>query len=259
MVGPLFGTAGLAALWSTHAPWPAIGAFFTVVTGWTLIAWRHEIKQRGREEAAQELEKALVGLSHEFHAVLDQFTDCSTDQYSKGRSELSQLRNLLGDAAQRLIAGVENLRGQVEAQQATLERLALRTALSDDPETQPLYTPTLEDLLPEGVSELWEVKAALDATLNETTTALQFEDLTNQLACHIDDRLKYLQVLFDGIAAIDAQLHTSPSNAAAMRTAYQERLARMESALTTAATLIERTDHVAVQQERLEAGEVELF
>lgn len=259
LIGPLFGAAGLVTLWITHAPWPSIAALFTVVTGWTLMAWSHEIKQRRRGLAAQEAEEALVGLSHEFHTVLDQFTGRCTDQYVKGRTELDQLRSLLGDAAGRLMKGVHNLRIQVEAQQATLERLALRTALIGDPATPFPYTPTMKDLLPEGVSELGEVKAALDATLNETTTALQFEDLTNQLAGHIDDRILYLQALLDGLAAIDSQLQASPSNARDMRTFYQARLTQMQDALNTAAVLIERAEHVAVHQERLEAGEVELF
>jgi len=254
LVGPLFGTAGLAALWSIHAPWSAIAALFTVITGWTLITWIHEIKQRQQEKAAREVERALIGLSHEFHTVLDQFTGCCTEQYTKARAELDQLRHLLGDASSRLIGGIENLRGQVETQQATLERLALRTALAGDS-----AMPTLDDFLPDGVSALSEVKTALDATLNETTTALQFEDLTNQLAGHIDDRLAYLQALLDGIANIDAQLQPHPSNAVAMRSFYQERLAHMQRALNTAAAFIERAEHVAVHQERLEAGEVELF
>jgi len=259
LVGPLFGTAGLAALWSTHAPWPAIAAFFTVISGWTLLAWRHEIKQRQREEAAQEVERTLVGLSHEFHAVLSQFTDCCTDQYTKGRAELRQLRHLLQDAGGRLMGGVGELRGQVEAQQATLERLALHAALVDDPATPFTVTVTLQDLLPAGMSHLSEVEAALDSTLGATTTALQFEDLASQLVCHIDDRLAYLRALLDGIADIDAQLQAPPSNAVAMRAFYQERLRHMQRALNAAAALIERAEHVAVHQERLEAGEVELF
>jgi len=254
LAGPLFAVAGLAALWSTHAPWPAIAAFFTVASGWTLIAWRHEIKQRQREEAAQEAEKTLVGLLHEFHTVLDQFTGCCSDQYSKGRRELDQLRHLLGDASNRLIGGVENLRGQVEAQQATLERLALRTALAGDP-----AMPTLDDFLPAGVSALSEVKAALDETLNETTTALQFEDLASQIVTHIDDRMEYLQTLLYGIVSIDAQLRPPPADATSMRAFYQERLVQIQRAVAVAAELIDRAEHVAVRQERLDAGEVELF
>jgi len=259
LIGPLFGAAGLVTLWITHAPWTAVAAFLTVDIGWTLMAWNHEIKQRRRELDAQEVEKTLVELSHEFHTVLDQFTGCCTDQYVKGRSEINQLRSLLGDAAGRLMGGVENLRTQVEAQQATLERLALRAALVDDPLTPIPFTATLQDLLPEGVSDLAEVKAALDATLSSTTTALQFEDLTSQLAGHIDDRLEYLQALHDGISAIDTQLQTPPANALTMRAFYQERLAHMQRGLNAAAVLIEHAEHVAVQQERLEVGEVELF
>ena len=259
LVGPIFGVAGLAALWATHSPLEAIAAFFTVVTGWTAVAWLHEVRQRCREQSAREVERALVDLSLEFHTVLDQFTGCCTDQYSKGRTELDQLRHLLDDAVNRLIEGVERLRGQVEAQQATLERLALHAALVDDPATPFTVTVTLQDLLPEGMSNLREVGAALDSTLNETTTALQFEDLTSQLVCHINDRMEYLQTRLDGIAAIDADLQPPPSDTVTMRTFYQERLGQMQGALNTAATLIERAEHVAVHQERLEAGEVELF
>jgi len=260
LIGPLFGVAGLAALWSTHAPWPAIAAFFTVVSGWTLMAWTHEIKQQRREDAAQEIEQSLLALSHEFHAVLDQFTGCCGDQYSKGREELDQLRHLLGDAVRRLMVGIETLRGQTQTQQALLEVLAPHAALVGGPTTSEAtgVAPHSHDL-PDEISELWEVKAAVDATLNETTTALQFEDLASQLVCHIDDRLAYLQALLDGIADIDAQLQVPPSNAVAMRTFYQERLAHMQRALNAAAALIEHAEHKAVHQERLDAGEVELF
>ncbi|NCO57030.1 MAG: hypothetical protein GW783_03925 [Deltaproteobacteria bacterium] len=240
LVGPLLAVGGLAALAGGHAGWPAIVPLAVVAIGWTGVAYHREVAQRRQRRAARAAERALAELAHEFHTVLDRFTRCCTDQYGRGRGELQQLRRLLADAAARLIAGVERLHQQVQSQHALCANPADTAAGSGwgAPEADRLQ---------------------IEAAVSETTTALQFEDLASQLICHVDDRLACLQALLDGIAAIDAQLPSSASDTAAMRTFYQGRLVQMQQAIAAAAALIERAEHVAVHQERLEAGEVELF
>jgi hypothetical protein len=285
ILGVVLGGAGLLTLLVTHEPAQHVAAFVTVAAGWAVILWRLESRFRAKVRQVREAEVGLVDLSSEFHAVLDQFTNTFDDQFTKGKRELGQLRELLRDAVERLTRAFTFLKEQIEAQQGLLEEVAghsgslIRqgTVLANADagtldgatrggggtavQTQALVEEVvaMSDRLAVGVAELWRVKGELEATLGEAVMALQFEDISSQLATHVVDRLVYLEALLAGVMTIEAEVDASVTGAAAIRDLYQHRLARMRQALQTAALLVERAEHVAVHQETLTAGEVELF
>ena len=282
ILGVVISLAGLVTLLITHEPTEHVAAFVTVATGWGLILWRLETLFRAKVREVREAEAGLVDLGSEFHAVLDQFTDTFDDQFNKGKRELGQLRDLLRDAVERLTHAFTFLKEQIEAQQGLLEEVAghsgtlIRqgTVLANaDPargagrgggtavQTQALVAEVvaMSDRLAVGVAELWRVKGELEETLGEAIMALQFEDISSQLATHVVDRLVYLEALLAGVMKIESDVDANVTGAAAIRNLYEDRLARMRHALQTAALLVERAEHVAVHQETLAAGEVELF
>lgn len=285
ILGVVLSGAGLATLLITHEPAEHVAAFVTVAAGWALILWRLETLFRATVREVREAEVGLVHLSSEFHAVLDQFTDTFDDQFTKGKRELGQLRDLLRDAVERLTRAFTFLKEQIEAQQGLLEEVAghsgslirqgtvlanvdAAAARGEDRgrggtalQTQALVAEVvaMSDRLAVGVAELWRVKGQLEATLGEAVMALQFEDITNQLATHLVDRVVYLEALLSGVMKIEAAVDVNLSDAAAVYNRYQDRLAKMRQALQAAALLVERAEHVAVHQETLDAGEVELF
>ncbi|MGD2064101.1 MAG: hypothetical protein PVF51_11035 [Nitrospirota bacterium] len=285
ILGLVLSGAGLATLFITRTPTEHVAAFVTVAVGWALILWRLETLFRAKVREVRQAEVALVDLSSDFHVVLDQLTDTFDDQFAKVERELAQLRNLLADAVARLTHAFTFLKEQIEAQQGLLEEVAGhsgslirhgtilanaeagtsrggdRGGVGTDVQLQTLVKDVvgMSDRLAVGVAELWRVKGELEATLGEAVMALQFEDITTQLAAHVTDRLDYLKTLLGGLMKIEQEMDTRMPGVETARSIYQSRLEKMREALCAAALLVERVEHVAVHQETLNAGEVELF
>jgi len=286
ILGLVLSVAGLITLSVVHEPGQRLAAYTTVATGWVLILWRLEVAFRTKMREVEEAQSELVELSREFHTVLDQFTDTFEDQFTKGRRELSQLRSLLRDAVERLTRAFGFLQEQIEAQQELVEEVAAHSgslmrhgsvlanvdagawrgesdvvSAGAAVQTQALVEEvvTMSDRLAVGVAQLWRVKGELDTTLGEAVMALQFEDITAQLADHVVDRVTYLEALLRGIMRIEEDMAAEPVDAGGARNVYQYRLRKMREALQAASALVEQAEHVSVHQETLTAGEVELF
>jgi len=286
ILGVVLSVAGLITLLLVHEPGEQVATFITVATGWGLILWRTEAVFRGKMRGLEEAQAGLVDLSREFHEVLDQFTDTFADQFTKGRRELRQLRSLLRDAVERLTHAFSFLREQIEAQQELLEEVAGHSGSlmrhgsvlanvdaaawhgQNDIapagvalQTQALVEEvvTMSDRLAVGVAQLWRVKGEVDTTLGEAVMALQFEDITAQLADHVVDRIAYLETLLCGIMKIEGDAAAGRVDADGARSAYHCRVRKMREALQAASALVEQAEYVAVHQETLTAGEVELF
>jgi len=286
ILGAVLSVAGLITLLVVHEPGERLAAFITVATGWGLILWRMEAIFRGKMRALEEAQADLVGLSREFHKVLDQFTDTFADQFTKSRRELGQLRSLLRDAVERLTHAFSFLKEQIEAQQELLEEVAghsgslmrhgsvlanvdagawqthgdiASTGVAIQTQALVEEVVTMSDRLAVGVAQLWRVKGEVDTTLGEAIMALQFEDITAQIADHVVDRVQYLEALLCGIMKIEEDAAAGRPDADGARSVYQCRVRKMREALQGASALVEQVEHVAVHQETLTAGEVELF
>lgn len=286
ILGVVLSVAGLITLVLVDEPGERVAAFITVAAGWGVILWRMEAVSRSKMRALEEAQAGLVDLSREFHKVLDEFTDTFADQFTKGRRELRQLRSLLRDAVERLSHAFSFLAEQIEAQQELLEEVAGHSGSlmrhgsvlanvdagawhgHDDVasagvahQTQALVEEvvTMSDRLAVGVAQLWRVKGEVDTTLGEAIMALQFEDITAQLADHVVDRVAYLETLLCGIMKIEEDMAADRLDADGARSVYQCRVRKMREALQAASALVEQAEHVAVHQETLTAGEVELF
>jgi hypothetical protein len=283
ILGVVLSFAGLVTLLITHETTAHVAVLVMVGTGWGVIVWRLEALFRTKVRESQETAGGLVGLSNEFHVVLDQFSDTFDDQFTKAEHELGQLRHLMGDAVQRLTQAVTFLKEQIEAQHGLLEEVAGHSgslirrstvlALADGStapaaggggraaQVQDLMEDivAMSDRLALGVAELWRVKGTLEATLGDAVMALQFEDISAQLVGHVVDRIEYLKTLLTGVMKIEEGLDTKMSGAEVARTVYEQRLDSMREALRAAALLVDRVEHVAVHQRTLDPGEVELF
>lgn len=286
ILGLVLSIAGLITLLVVHEPGQRLAAFITVATGWVLVLWRLEVFFREKMREVEKAQADLVDLSREFHTVLDQFTETFEDQFTKGRRELGQLRSLLRDAVERLTHAFTFLKEQIEAQQGLLEEVAghsgslmhhgcvlanvdaaawrgendiASSGLALQTQALIAEVVTMSDRLAVRVAQLWRVKGELDTTLGEAVMALQFEDITAQLADHVVDRVAYLETLLCGIMRIEEEMAADRRDAEGARSVYQYRLRKMRDALQAASALVEQAEHVAVHQETLTAGEVELF
>jgi hypothetical protein len=279
ILGVVLSGAALVTLLISRDTAVHAAALVTVAGGWALVLWRPGAVFRTNVPVAKKAEGGLVGLSNEFHTVLDQLSGTFDDQLTKAERELAQLRRLLGDAVDRLTQAVTFFKEQIAAQQELLEKVAGHSgslicrsttlAIPDGAsasgdgavQVQRLVEDVLamSDNLAIGVAELWRVKGTLEKTLEDAVMALQFEDISTQLAAHVVDRIEYLRTLLLGIAKIEETMGEDMTSTEGTCNLFQRRLDRMREALHTAGLLIERVEHVAVHQETLDAGEVELF
>ncbi len=105
------------------------------------------------------------------------------------------------------------------------------------------------------VAEISRIGTEVRSTVNAAVTALQFEDLTSQLVEHLDRRIQGLGALLAGIRAIDL----SETGATPLTTTYHGRVERLREAIAKTGALLEKTEHVAVSQQEMHAGDIELF
>jgi methyl-accepting chemotaxis protein len=273
----LIGAAGMGAILVVEQPIERLATLVTVAVGWALILWRLESMFHAKVEQVAEVERGLIKLHDEFHAVLDQFIGTFNDQFTKSKGELDQLRRLLGDAVARLTDAFTALKSQAQTQQELMEGLTGHSTVEsaaavahregEEPGSG-LATPAgrmagaateAKVELSDWVEDLWRLKGELDTTIGEAVTALQFEDISTQLVTHVLDRVEYLETLLAGVDKIEAGFDTAMKSAEEVTTLYRYRLDKMGEALAAASLLIERTEHVAVRQEKMSAGEIELF
>ncbi len=92
------------------------------------------------------------------------------------------------------------------------------------------------------------------ALVNQSVTALQFEDMTTQLLAHIERRLTAITEL----SQLLDQLHDAGANADLIEN-YRQILTRLETALADLKPKIQSVEKQAVTQQDVAEGEVELF
>ncbi len=106
------------------------------------------------------------------------------------------------------------------------------------------------------VAQVSRISAEVRNSVNAAVTALQFEDLTNQLVQQLQRRLNGLGALLVGIRNIDLDEDGASSSLASD---YHGRVERLRAAIAETGSLLAKTEHIAVSQQQMEAGDVELF
>ena len=105
------------------------------------------------------------------------------------------------------------------------------------------------------VSGISQISTKVRNNVNIAVTALQFEDLTNQLIEHLERRIGGMAALLSGIRAIDlSEIKGEP-----LTSTYHERVERLREAIAETGDLLTKTEHIAVSQQQMAAGDVELF
>jgi len=103
------------------------------------------------------------------------------------------------------------------------------------------------------ISEISRIGNEIQNYVNSAVTALQFEDMASQLITHLDRRVLGLSALLDGVHNIGASTGESRT------TTYHEKIGRFHNAIFQAVNLLSTTEHQAVSQQKMHAGDVELF
>jgi methyl-accepting chemotaxis protein len=107
------------------------------------------------------------------------------------------------------------------------------------------------------VSELNEISAAMENSVNQAVVSLQFQDMVTQLIAHVSSRLGELQGV---IVEIGAGASVAANAASGLQPDQMERL---RAQLTHAVAMLDGIRHVVannpVKQEGFASGDVELF
>jgi len=107
----------------------------------------------------------------------------------------------------------------------------------------------------QAVSELNQIAAVMESSVNQAVVSLQFQDMVTQLLGHAGNRLSELQ---STIAEIGGA-----ANLLATERIGPEQMSRLQTQLAAAAAALESIRHVAesnpVKQEGFASGEVDLF
>ncbi len=115
----------------------------------------------------------------------------------------------------------------------------------------------LNSELKEGVAGISQISNDVRVSVNAAVTALQFEDLASQLLGHLEKRSNALISLLGGIQSIELPTHAEGRGRLAA--SYHERVERLREAIAEAGTLLQNTEHLTVSQQKMAAGDVELF
>ena len=112
----------------------------------------------------------------------------------------------------------------------------------------------------ENVAHISRISADVRTSVNHAVTALQFEDLTSQLIEHLRKRVNGLGELLAGIRAIDLSKEgAGAEDAETHASAYHGRIERLRTAIAKTGDLLAKTTHIAVSQQQMQAGDIELF
>lgn len=107
------------------------------------------------------------------------------------------------------------------------------------------------------VSELNEISAVMESSVNQAVVSLQFQDMVTQLITHVSSRLGELQAVITevggaGRVAVNASAGIQP-----------DQMGRLRAQLTNAVAMLDGIRHVIennpVKQEGFASGDVELF
>lgn len=104
----------------------------------------------------------------------------------------------------------------------------------------------------DSIADISHISTEMRGNVNTAVIALQFEDLSNQLIEHLERRVKGMTTLLSGIRAIEVLDDSSTSTC-------HGRVERLRKSLAQVGELLTKTEHVAVSQQQMEAGDVELF
>lgn len=144
-------------------------------------------------------------------AFLNAYREVHGAESRDARAELRQLQALLSDAAARLTSSFEEMatlagrQRQIAFDMARGQRFGtcacVSAAANDSPDAQgePIRISPAEH---GSTSELREVTRAIERTVHDAVTALQFQDIASQLVGHTAGRLETLQRMADALASL---------------------------------------------------------
>jgi len=107
------------------------------------------------------------------------------------------------------------------------------------------------------VTHLSKLSSEMHQSVGTAVTALQFEDLTSQLINHLERRSNGLKTLLAGVRSIELSEEGGTISSAAI--AYHGRVERLRAAIAEVGGMLAKTERVAVSQQKMQAGDVELF
>jgi methyl-accepting chemotaxis protein len=101
-----------------------------------------------------------------------------------------------------------------------------------------------------------DIAGEVNGEVNRCVTLLQFQDMTSQVLTHMDERVKLLEYLLNGLTELSFERAVEAGD---LRSTCDRRLQGFKAALNDATSLVERAGHNPVQQTSMAVGSVELF
>ena len=176
---------------------------------------------------SEEAREPLQSLRDQVHATLN-------DEFNVVATDLTQLRRLLSDAAEKLSGTFRVVTASCEDMRVTI------AGVHEAPDLAVL-------------KRIGEIACEMTSTTHTTIQSLQFEDMAAQLRQHVDRKLGVLARLAKDMAVINP---TAAQVSPHFRTEELDELfARLESYRTELAVSTRKV----VQQQSLESGDIELF
>ena len=163
----------------------------------------------------------------EVHATLH-------NEFHQVAIDLEQLGGLLSDAALRLSGAFGVITNGSRELESAMQSLPA--------------APT-----PSELRRLTEITAEMISTTGPTVQSLQFEDMATQLLTHVSNRLTILESFSKDMVALNPTGDDAP--AAFTAAAFEDLFTKLEKHRT----ILAAAHRKSVQQQSLEAGEIELF
>ena len=175
--------------------------------------------------------------STELHSLLDELAVNGAQHLVQAETDLMQTNFLLSTAIEKLATSFMQINLQINAQHAELEKLMHEKSLA-----------------PSHAEPFLAFKAKIADEINAVVTALQFQDLTNQLLTKTMERL-------NGLREALADLSTNQSTELGLdkHIAAQERLQKVNKNLSLHHGNLQAILRKQVTQEHMGSGDIELF
>jgi methyl-accepting chemotaxis protein len=179
-----------------------------------------------------------LGLTQEalerLQCLRDQVHETLNDEFNIVATDLTQLRRLLSDAAEKLSG-----------------TFRVVTASSEDMRTTIAQVQDVADIAV--LRRISEIAGEMTSTTGQTIQSLQFEDMATQLLQHVDKKLAVLARFAKDMAVIN------PTTARVPPLLRSEQLDELFARLASYRNELTVATRKVVQQESLESGDIELF
>ncbi|MFA7290623.1 MAG: methyl-accepting chemotaxis protein [Rhodocyclaceae bacterium] len=176
--------------------------------------------------------------------------------------EVRDLSGRTSHFSQQIRGMMQNMQKSIGETEAAINKMAAQDmtfALKSKQDVEDAMR-NVEDLnrdTSQAVSELNQIAAVMESSVNQAVVSLQFQDMVTQLITHVSSRLGELQAVIVEVGGAGSVAGSAASGI------QPDQMARLRAQLTNAVAMLDGIHHVIennpVKQEGFASGDVELF